>query len=113
MRVSVCGSVWHSPFHSFPSSAGVGRTGTFITIDHVLEQIEKEGVVDIPGVIQKIREQRMKMVQTVVCYFLGLNVCVQAWLRYVPWVLITYAGYMCILPVQLYSVLVGSVHLHP
>ena len=50
-----------------PSSAGVGRTGTFITIDHVLEQIEKEGMVDIPGVIQKIRDQRMKMVQTAVC----------------------------------------------
>ena len=47
-------------------SAGVGRTGTFITIDHVLEQVEKEGVVDIAGVINKIRQQRMKLVQTVV-----------------------------------------------
>ena len=48
------------------SSAGVGRTGTFITIDHVLEQVVKENVVDIPGVINKIRHQRMKLVQTVV-----------------------------------------------
>ena len=47
-------------------SAGVGRTGTFITIDHVLEQVGKENVVDIPGVINKIRHQRMKLVQTVV-----------------------------------------------
>ena len=52
-------------------SAGVGRTGvgrtwTFITIDHVLEQMGKEGVVDIAGVINKIRQQRMKLVQTVV-----------------------------------------------
>ena len=47
-------------------SAGVGRTGTFITIDHVLEQVGKEGVVDIAGVINKIRQQRMKLVQTVV-----------------------------------------------
>ncbi|CAI8024471.1 Receptor-type tyrosine-protein phosphatase alpha [Geodia barretti] len=46
-------------------SAGVGRTGTFITIDHVLEQLGKENVVDIPGVINKIRHQRMKLVQTV------------------------------------------------
>ena len=64
-----------------PSSAGVGRTGTFITIDHVLEQIEKEGVVGIPGVIQKIRDQRMKMVQTVVCsvsYCMCMNICVQS-----------------------------------
>ena len=50
-------------------SAGVGRTGTFITIDHVLEQVEKERVVDIAGVINKIRTQRMKLVQTVVGTF--------------------------------------------
>ena len=47
-------------------SAGVGRTGTFICIDHVLEQIKKEEVVDIAGAINKMRHQRMKMVQTVV-----------------------------------------------
>ena len=55
-------------------SAGVGRTGTFITIDHVLEQRETEGVVDIPGVIQRLRQQRTKMVQTLVhiyAYFHG------------------------------------------
>ncbi|CAI8054880.1 Receptor-type tyrosine-protein phosphatase delta [Geodia barretti] len=45
-------------------SAGVGRTGTFIAIDHVLEQRETEGVVDIPGVILKLRQQRTNMVQT-------------------------------------------------
>ena len=44
----------------------MGRTGTFITIDHVLEQVGKEGVVNIAGVINKIRQQRMKLVQTVV-----------------------------------------------
>ena len=46
------------------SSAGVGRTGTFICIDNVLEQIKKEKVVDIAGVMNKMRHQRMKMVQT-------------------------------------------------
>ena len=65
MRVSVCGSVWHSSL-SFPFSAGVGRTGTFIAIEHVLEQVKKENSVNIPEVINKIRRQRMKMVQTVV-----------------------------------------------
>ena len=45
-------------------SAGVGRTGTFICIDNVLEQIKKEKVVDIAGAINKMRHQRMKMVQT-------------------------------------------------
>ena len=47
-------------------SAGVGRTGTFITIDSVLEQVEKDGMVDIAGTVNKIRQQRMNMVQTVV-----------------------------------------------
>ena len=47
-------------------SAGVGRTGTFIVVDIALEQASKEGVVDIAGIINRLREQRMKMVQTVV-----------------------------------------------
>ena len=47
-------------------SSGVGRTGTLITIDIALEQAAKEGAVDIPAVVYKIRRQRMKMVQTVV-----------------------------------------------
>ena len=45
-------------------SAGVGRTGTYITLDNVLDQIEAENLVDIDGIIVKTRNQRMKMVQT-------------------------------------------------
>ena len=47
-------------------SAGVGRTGTFIALDIAQEQASKERVVDIAGIINRLREQRMKMVQTVV-----------------------------------------------
>ncbi len=47
-------------------SAGVGRTGTFIAIDCVLEQADREQVVDIAGTVNKLRHQRTKMVQTVV-----------------------------------------------
>ena len=50
------------------SSAGVGRSGTFICLDNVLDQIKKEEVVDIAGAINKMRHQRMKMVQTSVSY---------------------------------------------
>ena len=50
----------------FPHSAGVGRTGTFIAVDNILEQIEKEQLVDVPGIITKIRQRRMKMVQNYV-----------------------------------------------
>ena len=60
---------------SLSLSDGVGRTGIFITIDHVLEQVKKESVVDIPGVINRIRQQRMKLVQTVVSVWgLGVHV---------------------------------------
>ena len=48
-------------------SAGVGRTGTFIATDMAMEQVENEGKVDIAGIVTRLRQQRMKMVQTDVC----------------------------------------------
>ena len=49
-------------------SAGVGRTGTFIAVDMAMEQAEKERKVDIAGIVTRLRQQRMKMVQTDVCH---------------------------------------------
>lgn len=49
----------------FISSTGVGRTGSLIALDHALEQA-KEGVVDVMGIVNDMRHQRMKMVQTLV-----------------------------------------------
>jgi len=51
-------------------SAGVGRTGTFITIDIALKQIQKESVVDIHNIINRLRYQRPQMVQTTVSVYL-------------------------------------------
>ncbi|CAH0557183.1 unnamed protein product [Brassicogethes aeneus] len=48
-------------------SAGIGRTGTFIVIDMILDQLKKNGLdceIDIQRTIQMVRSQRSGMVQT-------------------------------------------------
>ncbi|XP_074858613.1 receptor-type tyrosine-protein phosphatase C [Carettochelys insculpta] len=51
-------------------SAGVGRTGTYIGIDAMLEGLEVEGRVDVYGYIVKLRRQRCLMVQVESQYIL-------------------------------------------
>lgn len=48
-------------------SAGVGRTGTYIGIDAMLEGLEAENKVDVYGYVVKLRRQRCLMVQVEVC----------------------------------------------
>ena len=45
-------------------SAGVGRTGTFVTIDTNIQMIEEEGKVDIFNFVRGLRWRRNYMVQT-------------------------------------------------
>lgn len=45
-------------------SAGVGRTGTIIALDTLLQQMDKEKAVDINGFVYKMRLNRPHMVQT-------------------------------------------------
>lgn len=46
------------------NSAGVGRTGVFITLSIVLERMRYEGVVDIFQTVKMLRTQRPATVQT-------------------------------------------------
>ncbi|NWX49098.1 PTN6 phosphatase, partial [Steatornis caripensis] len=48
-------------------SAGIGRTGTIIVIDILVDIIHRQGLdcdIDIPKTIQMVRRQRSGMVQT-------------------------------------------------
>ncbi|XP_034944437.1 tyrosine-protein phosphatase 10D isoform X2 [Chelonus insularis] len=45
-------------------SAGVGRSGTFITLDRILQQIQVSDYVDIFGIVWTMRKERVWMVQT-------------------------------------------------
>ena len=51
---------------SYVYSAGVGRTGTFIALDYLLEQAKVEGVLDVFGYACIMRSNRVNMIQTLV-----------------------------------------------
>ena len=44
----------------------MGRTGTFIALDRLLQQMKQEKVVDIFGVVYTLRMNRYLMIQTLV-----------------------------------------------
>uniref|UniRef100_T1PCA3 Protein-tyrosine phosphatase n=1 Tax=Musca domestica TaxID=7370 RepID=T1PCA3_MUSDO len=44
-------------------SAGIGRTGTFITLDICISRLEDVGTADIRGTVEKIRAQRAYSIQ--------------------------------------------------
>ncbi|XP_020798309.1 phosphatidylinositol phosphatase PTPRQ isoform X1 [Drosophila serrata] len=49
-------------------SAGVGRTGTFIGLDLIMQRLKSESKINIFETVKKLRFQRMKMVQTLQQY---------------------------------------------
>ncbi|KAG7230599.1 hypothetical protein INR49_025316, partial [Caranx melampygus] len=51
-------------------NAGVGRTGTYIGIDAMMEGLEAEGRVDVYGYVVRLRRQRCLMVQVEAQYIL-------------------------------------------
>ncbi|XP_022257184.1 tyrosine-protein phosphatase non-receptor type 9-like isoform X2 [Limulus polyphemus] len=62
------GSHWHGHALGPPivvhCSAGIGRTGTFITLDISIQRLEATGQIDVQGTVEKIRSQRAYSIQT-------------------------------------------------
>nr|XP_046234726.1 receptor-type tyrosine-protein phosphatase beta isoform X2 [Scatophagus argus] len=61
-------------------SAGVGRTGTFVALDRVLQQLDSKGTIDMYGCVFDLRLHRQHMVQTE-CQYAFLHQCVRDVLR--------------------------------
>ncbi|XP_073476349.1 phosphatidylinositol phosphatase PTPRQ isoform X2 [Aquarana catesbeiana] len=56
-------------------SAGVGRAGLFIALDHLIQHINHHDFVDIYGLVAELRSERMCMVQNLAQYIF-LHQCV-------------------------------------
>ncbi|XP_067415993.1 phosphatidylinositol phosphatase PTPRQ isoform X6 [Emydura macquarii macquarii] len=56
-------------------SAGVGRTGVYIALDHLTQHIDDHDFVDIYGLVAELRSERMCMVQNLAQYIF-LHQCV-------------------------------------
>lgn len=52
----------------FLRSAGVGRTGTLIAIDIIIQRLKQEKKINIYELVKQLRTQRVKMVQSVSQY---------------------------------------------
>ncbi|XP_056003140.1 receptor-type tyrosine-protein phosphatase epsilon-like isoform X1 [Ostrea edulis] len=54
-------------------SAGIGRTGTFIALDALYKQGQKDGLIDVVRYVNIMREDRMNMIQNVGQYIFLYN----------------------------------------
>ncbi|KAF6776586.1 hypothetical protein AHF37_03680 [Paragonimus kellicotti] len=71
LRAALCARIESHTEHQVPQnfpllihcSAGIGRTGTFVTVDICLQQAINEGFLDVPDVISRLRDQRAGAVQ--------------------------------------------------
>ena len=69
------------PFTTLPCSAGVGRTGTFIAIDAMMQRMKERDEISIYEYLHEMRNCRMYLVMNVVCWWgaewmcAGLYIC--------------------------------------
>ncbi|XP_039614161.1 tyrosine-protein phosphatase non-receptor type 9 [Polypterus senegalus] len=63
VAVQAMGSEWNPPI-VVHCSAGIGRTGTFCTLDICLSRLEDIGTVDINQTVKRMRTQRAFSIQT-------------------------------------------------
>ena len=56
-------------------SAGIGRSGTFITLDMMMQQMKDKSTLSVCQCVRNLRTQRMKMVQTRVCSSCSILCC--------------------------------------
>ncbi|XP_062510053.1 receptor-type tyrosine-protein phosphatase alpha-like isoform X2 [Corticium candelabrum] len=54
-------------------SAGVGRSGTYVTIDTLIDCLDSQQEIDVKSTVTKLRMRRMDMVQSVLQYILIHN----------------------------------------
>ena len=61
--------IWHVIWYCwyvFFFSAGIGRTGTFIALDYLLDETAAQDCVDTQACLHKLRYARFNMVQNLV-----------------------------------------------
>ncbi|XP_062599288.1 receptor-type tyrosine-protein phosphatase T-like, partial [Saccostrea cucullata] len=59
-------------------SAGIGRTGTFIALDVLIQQAKESGFIDVFRCVETLRRQRVNMVQTLEQYIFLHDALVEA-----------------------------------
>jgi hypothetical protein len=66
--VSIDNTGSHTDEHLFVNSDGTGRTGAYILLDMILNSINQgTREVNITGTLERLRDQRAKMVKSQVC----------------------------------------------
>ena len=84
----LCTLLSYIRLHLICFSAGVGRTGTFITLDAMMERLKERDDLNIFEFVNETRTRRKQMVQTVVSTW-------QNFIEYVNYIIVNFELHMC------------------